>query len=136
MRSHGVSNFPDPSANGSFQLSGGTNPSSPAFVAAQNTCEKLLPGGGPPGLGTTTHPSAAALAKMVKIAQCMRRHGISEFPDPTTKVPSKLPGPGSGGGGVVSDRDGVILIFPGTLDMKSPQFARAAAACKFALTNH
>ena len=134
MRSHGVTNFPDPSANGSIQLGGGTNPSSPVFQSAQSKCQKLLPGAGFPSPGTTTNPSAAALAQMLNIAQCMRRHGIIQFPDPTTKIPSRSGLPS--GGGVISDRNGVILVFPGTLNMQSATFIRAAAACKFALTNH
>jgi hypothetical protein len=91
-----------------------------------------MPGGGFPGPGSTTHPSAQALAQMLKVAQCMRRHGISGFPDPTTSIPSNPPA----GGGVISDRDGVILVFPARLDMQSPLFVRAAAACGFQLTNH
>ena len=136
MRSHGVPDFPDPSAGGGFQLSGGVNPSSASFASALATCDKLLPGGGPPGPGTTTNPSAAALAQMLKVAECMRRHGIAAFPDPTTRVPSRFPGGAGGAGGVVSDRDGVILVLPGSLNMQSPQFTHAAAECKFSLTNH
>ena len=132
MRSSGVPNFPDPSADGGFRLSAGTDPSSPAFQAAQAKCQKLLPGGGPPGPGSSTHPSAEAMAQMLKVSQCMRRHGIAGFPDPTTSVPSKL----GGVGGVVSDRDGVILLLPTTLDMQSPLFLHAAASCRFQLTNH
>ncbi len=132
MRSHGVPNFPDPSAGGGFQFGAGANPSSPAFRAAQAKCEKLI-GGGPPGPGSTTHPSAEALAQMVAVAKCMRRHGVSGFPDPRTSVPSNF---AAAGGGVIADRDGVILLFPATLDMQSPLFLRAAAACGFRLTNH
>jgi hypothetical protein len=135
MRAHGEPNFPDPSASGSIQLGGGVDPSSPLFTSAQSKCQKFLPGGGPPSAGTTTKPSAAALARMIAIAQCMRRHGIAQFPDPSTKIPSKLPSNGSKGG-VVSDRNGVILVFPSTLDMQSPQFVQAAAACKFSQSNH
>ncbi len=132
MRANGVPSFPDPSASGGFTLSGGKNPSSPAFKAAQAKCQRLIPGGGPPAFGSTTHPSAQALAQMVKVAQCMRRHGISGFPDPTTSIPS---GPHAGGG-VIADRDGVILVLPSSLDMQSPLFLKAAAACGFQLTNH
>jgi hypothetical protein len=134
MRSSGVPSFPDPSAGGSFRLRAGTDPASPAFQAAQAKCQKLLPGGGFPAAGSSTHPSAQALAQMLKVAQCMRRHGIA-FPDPTTTVPSKGFA-GGGGGGVVSDRDGVILVLPATLDMQSPLFLHAAAACGFQLHNH
>lgn len=133
MRSNGVPHFPDPTAGGGFQFQTGSgiDPSSPAFTAAQAKCSKLLPGGGPPAPGTETHPSAQALAKMVKAAGCMRRHGITAFPDPATKV-TPLPA----GGGVISDIDGVILEFPASFDMQSPEFVRAAAACKFPLHNH
>jgi hypothetical protein len=88
-------------------------------------------GGGLPRSGSTTHPTAAALDHMLKIAQCMRRHGISQFPDPSTTMPSM-----TGFTGVVSDRAGVILIFPSTIDMQSPAFTQAATACNFPLTNH
>ncbi len=52
MRSHGVTNFPDPSAGGGIHLNADINPFSPSFKAAQSACRKLLPGGGPP-----SHPS-------------------------------------------------------------------------------
>ncbi len=35
-----------------------------------------------------THPSAQTLAKLLRIAVCMRQHGVSQFPDPRTTVPS------------------------------------------------
>jgi hypothetical protein len=134
MRSNGVPNFPDPSANGGFEFQpgAGVGPSSPTFKAAQAKCQKFMATGGLPGPGTSTHPSAQALAQMLKIAQCMRRHGISDFPEPRTSVPSDL----AGFVGVISDIDGVILVFPSTIDEQSPAFVRAAAACKFPLHNH
>jgi hypothetical protein len=55
MRSHGVSKFPDPKPGGAFSLgtkSGGVDPNTPQFQAAQKTCQKLVPGGpiaAPPG---------------------------------------------------------------------------------------
>jgi hypothetical protein len=125
MRTHGVPSFPDPSPRGGFTVSAGINPSSPAFVA----CQKLLPGGGAPGSGAP--PTARALAEMLKVSQCMRRHGISDFPDPRTSIPSDRAGIGD-----IADRDGVILIFPAGFDDQSPEFTRAAAACSFQLTNH
>jgi hypothetical protein len=134
MRSHGASNFPDPSPGGDFLFStAGINPTAPAFRAAQAKCHKLMPGGGPPGPGTQTHPSAQALAQMDKIAQCMRQHAISEFPDPRTSVP---PNPFGSGYGVITDIDGVILLFPATINQEAPAFTHAAAACGFPLHNH
>jgi hypothetical protein len=132
MRANGVPNFPDPKAGGGFLFTaGGFDPSSPAFKAAQATCKKLLPDGGPPAAGTPTHPSAEALAQMVKIAQCMRRHDVPAFPEPRTTVPA-FP---ASDVGEISDIDGVILVFPATLDTQSPAFTRAAATCQFPLHN-
>ena len=131
MRSNGLPNFPDPRPGGGFQLGAGVDPSSTVFKAAQAKCQKLLSGGvGLPGSGPP--PSAQAMAQMLKVSECMRRHGVPRFPDPMTSAPSNLPA----GGGVVSDRDGVILVLPSSLDMQSPLFLRAAATCGFQLTNH
>ena len=130
MRASGVPNFPDPNASGQVvHVGAGTNPSSPAFRTAQAKCQKLLPGGGLPGSGSP--PSAQTLARMLKVSQCIRQHGVSGFPDPTTSAPSK-----SGGApGVVADREGAIFAIPATI-MQSQAFTRAAAACGFQLTNH
>lgn len=135
MRANGVPNFPDPSASGGFALSGGIDRSSPGFKAAQAKCQKLLPSGGGLAPGSNTHPSAQWLAHMVKVAECMRRHGISDFPDPRTSVPSN-PFPAGSRGGVISNIEGVILVFPATIDTQSPLFTRAATACGFPLHNH
>jgi hypothetical protein len=135
MRSNGVPNFPDPKLGGGFLFNtrARIDPSSPAFKAAQAKCHKLLPAGGPPGPGSATHPSPQTLAKFLRIARCMRKHGAYDFPDPRTSVPSKPFG--SGGNGVISDIEEVILIFPGTIDQQSPTFTRAASACAFPLHN-
>jgi hypothetical protein len=130
MRSNGVPNFPDPNAGGGFHIRAGTNPSSPAFKAAQAKCQKVMPGGGLLGPGTT-QASTRTMARMLKVAQCMRGHGISAFPDPTTSVPSI-----HAGIGVVADREGAIFAIPSTIDMQSSQFTHAAAACGFGLHNH
>jgi hypothetical protein len=126
VREHGLSNFPDPNANDGFAIH--VDPSSPAWVAAQATCHKLMPGGGPPARGSATHPSAQALASMLKVSQCMRRHGIHEFPDPASHMPSNPPARG-----VITDMSGVILVFPSALAMRSPAFAQAQAACNLGI---
>ena len=125
MRSNGVPSFPDPSPGPGLLFSAtGLNPSSPAFKVAQAKCKKLLPGGGPPGPGTTTHPSARTLAKLVRIARCMRQHGVPQFPDPRTSVPSNLAGIDE-----ITDFDGVILLFPATLNLRAPAYRQALTAC-------
>jgi hypothetical protein len=130
MRSHGVSNFPDPTISGGgahisigITSSSGINPSSPSFQAAQKACGRLAPGGGP----SSQHPSAATEKQMLAIAACMRTHGISDFPDPTTSPPST---PGAGVGGVMT-QNGVSFVFPSTLDLTSPAVVRAAKLCHF-----
>lgn len=128
MRANGAPNFPDPGSSGGFEIVG--NGRSPGLEAAQAKCQKLMPGGGGPATGGPP-PSAQTMAHWLTVAQCMRRHGVPDFPDPTTKVPSPSPGIG-----VISDRDGAILVFPHSLDMQSPLFLRAAATCGFQLTNH
>ena len=127
MRSNGVPNFPDPLPGRGllFRTGGAVNRASPAVKAAQAKCSKLLPGG-PPGPGSTTHPSAQTLAKLLKIAVCMRRHGISQFPDPRTSVPSNL---NPAVYDDITDFDGAILLFPITINLQSPAYKQAQAAC-------
>jgi hypothetical protein len=124
MRTHGVTNFPDPSAGGGFHISAssGLNPFSPSFKSAQAACSKLLPGGGP-GAGP---PSEQAKKQMLQISKCMRAHGITGFPDPTTTPPS-----GPGGFAEVLGRGGVFLAVPNSLNPQSPGFMQAAKACNF-----
>lgn len=125
MRSHGVPNFPDPPAGGGgVQLSAGSgiNPQSPAFQAAQNACQKLLPLGGPARGGG----SEARKLRLLRLAQCMRSHGISTFPDPTSSAPSAPPA----GGGIAFGGGGSFLSVPQTL-IQSPRFKQAASACGF-----
>ena len=126
MRKNGVPDFPDPTGSGAIEVP--VAPTSPTFEAAQEKCQKVMPGGGPPIAGSATHPSAQALVQMLKVSQCMRRHGISEFPDPSSVLPSN-----NSGIRVVTDMHGVILAFPFTLDMWSAAFAQAEAVCHFGM---
>jgi hypothetical protein len=78
MRSHGVSQFPDPDSSGAIpkvtlqQLGVGSS----QFQAAQSACVSLL------------HPSNAqvreTLSGMLDFARCMRSHGVHSWPDPST----------------------------------------------------
>ncbi|HLM86300.1 MAG TPA: hypothetical protein VK272_08950 [Solirubrobacteraceae bacterium] len=129
MRSHGVPNFPDPNASGGFPVRAGFDPRSPAVSAAQAKCRQFMP----PGPGSGPPPSPQTLARFLKIARCMRQHGVSDFPDPRTTAP---PNPFGSGISEISDIEGVILLFGSTIDQQSPVFTRAAAACAFPLHNH
>ena len=128
MRADGVPDFPDPGPNGNFSLGSTFNPASPTFRAAQSKCQKLMDAGavgGPLVPGATTHPSPQTLEKLVRIAQCMRRHGISQFPDPRTSIPSNA-GPGIQ---EITNFDGVILLFPTTLNLQEPAYRQDLTAC-------
>lgn len=118
MRSHGVPNFPDPNGQGVIQGSSseGLDPNSPAFEKAQQACAKYM--------GAKVAPSPAQQAAMeaaaLKFSQCMRSHGVPDFPDPTF---------GSGPGGGVR----ISLGGPGKsssgLDPNSPIFQKAQQTC-------
>jgi hypothetical protein len=127
MRANGVTNFPDPQPGGNFEIPNGANPGSPVFRSAQAKCQKILSaGGGPPAPGERTDPTSQTLTKLLRIAVCMRQHGISQFPDPRTSVPSD---PLSLGIAEISDFDGAILLFPQSLNMQAPAYRQALTAC-------
>ena len=124
MHSHGIKNFPDPTNGpGGPGLSLATSPgtetltadgitfSGPAFEAAAKACAKLLPGGGGPPPPLTAQQKRQAL----EFAQCMRTHGVPEFPDPTFPT-------GSGGTGGASSP-------PAGVNPSSPAFKQATSKC-------
>jgi hypothetical protein len=81
MRSHGVSNFPDPGRGFKYELAPST-PHSPAFGSAYAVCRHLLPGDGVPGQEAEHSP--AQIAVFVAFARCIRSHGFPSFPDPNS----------------------------------------------------
>jgi hypothetical protein len=119
MRSHGVPEFPDPteghllihSSNHNGRVSG-VNPQSSQFQAAQKVCGKLLPEGGAPSPAQQAKAQEAAL----KFSQCMRTHGLPNFPDPTF----------SGGGVRMTLKAGGAS----GIDPRSPQFKAAQKTCQ------
>ena len=128
MRANGVSNFPDPQSGGGFAFHASAEVvSSPTFEAAQAKCQRLLPGPGDAG-GPSSSPQekAQALAQLRGVAQCMRRHGISDFPDPTLNAPRN---PSLGEFSEITNYEGVWILFPAAIDMQSPAWQQAAAAC-------
>jgi hypothetical protein len=108
MRSHGVTNYPDPDKSGvipkeSLQQLG---VSSSQFQSAQNACKHFLPNGG-------NGPDQAQLQQVralsLRFAQCMRSHGVA-LPDPDSS--GRIPDPASVG-----------------IDQGSSQFEAANQAC-------
>lgn len=134
MRANGVPNFPDPQSGGGFQINvqqngstsavsanGNTlNVSAPAFQAAQKKCQKYMPKGKP--------ASASQLAKIrqqaLKMAQCMRSHGVPNFPDPQVTA-----GPNGRG---VAMKIGASANGNGKskIDPQSPAFKNAQKVCQ------
>jgi hypothetical protein len=78
MRSHGEPDFPDPSTDGGFNSGSSSSDidhDSPQFVAANDACKHFLPS------GPTQAQNEQRTVQSLKFAQCMRSHGISDFPD-------------------------------------------------------
>ena len=82
MRSHRVANFPDP--NGSGQIPKATaqqlGVSSSQYETAQTACAHLLSNSGDVGQAEIQQ----MISGMREFAQCMRSHGVSNWPDPST----------------------------------------------------
>jgi hypothetical protein len=122
MRSHGVPNFPDPSASGSYSLTsdgslvgagGSVDINSGQAQAAYGDCRHLLPGG--PSISQLEQDvqqeqqrQAQALPLMVKYSECMRSHGVPNFPSPGQATASPGGSP---------------------INVNSPQFVAATGAC-------
>jgi hypothetical protein len=109
MRSHGVPNFPDPDSDGGIEVgpNSGIDPDSATFKAAERECQELL---------DIKPPTPAEQAEMqeqaLRFAECMRSHGVPDFPDP-----------------VFSAGRGKITL-PKGANPNSPQFRAAQEACE------
>jgi hypothetical protein len=86
MRSNGVSDFPDPNASGDFiygiKAGSPLDPSTAVWQQAIGACRNLEPAGFMPKKLTTQQIEAR-----LKFAQCMRRNGVKDFPDPANNGP-------------------------------------------------
>jgi hypothetical protein len=112
MRAHGV----DISVNSNGNLSSGSGGSgsgsgSQTTQAAQNACRHLLPNGGQPSQAAQQNQLKQAL----KYTQCMRSHGVPNYPDPTR-------GPNGLYGFHIANGSGI--------NPQSPIFQKASQACQ------
>lgn len=96
MRDNGVAQFPDPDASGDLTIDGVVNGSSldtesARWKAAIDACRDLQPA------GFTGHTrNAQQQDEALAFAQCIREHGVKDFPDPakgdplvdTNRIPS------------------------------------------------
>jgi hypothetical protein len=108
MRRHGEPGFPDPSNPGGFSTRALAllNPSSRQFIAANSTCQRLLPNDGQPTPAEFQQTITAGL----RFARCMRAHHV-EFPDP----------------GISGDQMTLNLT---DVNTNSPQYIAAAQVCR------
>jgi len=109
MRANGVTKYPDPDTGGqlvkeSLQQLG---VSSSRFQSAQSVCRHLLPNG---GSGPTAAQVQQVRIQSLHFAQCVRAHGIPNFPDPDST--GRIPDPAKVG-----------------IDQGSPKFEAANQAC-------
>ncbi|MBC6459124.1 hypothetical protein [Actinomadura sp. HBU206391] len=103
MRQNGVPEWPDPIDGTKFRLKLGTvDPNSQQFKAASQACKSLAPPGWD---GSRQDP--ANQARALKYAQCMRKNGVPQFPDP---------------------QGGALDL--GDINPDSPQFKAAAQKCQ------
>jgi hypothetical protein len=120
MQSRGQG-VPDPPDNGSSFIVGdpGHGTGTPQFLAAEKACQHLLPNGGQPSQAEQEQ----SLLRMLKYADCMRTHGVTDFPEP----------PGNVGSGMNSRSRGYQPV--GNLDPSSGQFQKAQQACQSILSS-
>lgn len=108
MRSHGVPNYPDPTVGANGQENSGDlkgiSINSSKFQAARQDCKQYEPtsNGG-------SGQQAPSSATQLKFAECMRKHGVTNFPDPSS--------------------NGETVIGAG-IDVRSPTYQAAARTCK------
>jgi hypothetical protein len=126
MRSHGVPNFPDPSSSGGYSLTadgslvgadGSVDINSSQAQKAYGDCRHLLPGG--PSISQLEQDvqqeqqaQAQALPLELKYSQCMRSHGVPNFPSPGQATTSPAGSP---------------------VNVNSPTFVAATNACQHLL---
>jgi hypothetical protein len=95
IRAHGVSDFPDPDAKNQFQY--GVSVSPAVWKQATTACKDLQPPGTLSGKRTPKQQSAS-----LRFAQCIRDHGVKDFPDPVNGEPvvdtNKIPSSNKPGG--------------------------------------
>jgi hypothetical protein len=103
MRSHGVPNFPDATPNGeSPGPAVHVDKHSPALRTAQRACGSLM-------AAIAAVKPRPTRARQLRQAECMREHGVRDYPDP-------LPGGG--------------FNFPSSINPQSPAFIAAQNACE------
>jgi hypothetical protein len=80
MRANGVPHFPDPDPNGDSNF--GVDVTRDVWLKAVDACKALKPPGALSSKRTPKQQSAT-----LRFAQCVRDHGVKDFPDPVNGEP-------------------------------------------------
>lgn len=80
MRANGVPHFPDPDSKG--ELNFGVDVTREVWLKAVDACKDLKPPGALSSKRTPKQQSAS-----LRFAQCVRDHGVKDFPDPVNGEP-------------------------------------------------
>jgi hypothetical protein len=80
MRANGVPHFPDPDPKGEYSF--GVDVTPEVWTKAVDACKALKPPGALSAQRTPKEQSAS-----LRFAQCMRKHGVPDFPDPVNGEP-------------------------------------------------
>ena len=80
LRANGVPHFPDPDAKGDTNF--GVDVSRDVWLKAVDACKALKPPGALSSKRTPKQQSAT-----LRFAQCVRDHGVKDFPDPVNGEP-------------------------------------------------
>lgn len=113
MRSHGVTNFPDPRVSVSpgrvavAVMAPKSAVDRPQFNGAQRACRGILP-----GPGQARSDQLAQKPALLAFARCMRAHSVSGFPDPDPQ-----------------GRITPAMLAAGGVDLHSHQVFHAAMGC-------
>lgn len=113
IRAHGIANFPDPPtlnnpSSGHIWKNAFAN-QSPGFVSAATACRHFMPRVGADR--RTAAPSRGQITAMLAFARCIRSHGFTTFPDPTSS-------------GITHE-----LIAAAGINLHQPAVLQAADAC-------
>src|SRR5262249_15689084 len=86
MRTHGIADYPDPKPTDSGVALPAPDSGSAEFAAAEKICKKFLSG------SINPTEQAQAQARLLRYAECMRKHGVVDFPDPDNsgRLPSSF----------------------------------------------
>lgn len=117
MRDHGVNNFPDPKVSVSqpgqtavAMAVPATFANTPGFKSAAHACRAILPT--PKNSGSSPAQQRAREQALLAFARCLRSHGLTNFPDPTSQGQLSL-----------------AMIHAAGINLHAPDVLPAAKAC-------